>query len=110
MTKFVTLIATAVASVCVQPLAAFADEVPTFDVRKSCHADVQAYPGGGSAADCLEDEQKAREVLVSQWTQFEPKSRTSCVQMVNDIAGTQSYVELLSCLQNAKDAKTLPKD
>ena len=46
MTKFVTFIATAVASVCVQPLAAFADEVPTFDVRKSCHADVQAYPGG----------------------------------------------------------------
>ena len=30
--------------------------------------------------------------------------------MVNDIAGTQSYVELLSCLQNAKDAKSLPKD
>jgi hypothetical protein len=30
--------------------------------------------------------------------------------MVNDIAGTQSYVELLICLQDAKAAKTLPKD
>ena len=110
MTKLAMLITATLVSVCVQPLAAVADEVPTLDVRKSCRADVQAYPGGGSAADCLADEQKAREVLVSQWTQFEPKSRTSCVQMVNDIAGTQSYVELLSCLQNAKDAKTLPKD
>jgi hypothetical protein len=110
MTKFVMLIATALVSVCVQPPAAVADEVPTFDVRKSCHADVQVYPGGGSAAGCLADEQKAREVLVSQWTQFGPESRTRCTQMVNDIAGTQSYVELLTCLQVAKEVKTLPKD
>jgi len=110
MTKFVMLIATVVVSVCVQPLASVADEVPTFDIRKSCHADVKAYPGGGSAAGCLADEQKAREVLAGQWTQFGPESRTRCAQMVNDIAGTQSYVELLSCLQDAKDVKTLPKD
>jgi hypothetical protein len=30
--------------------------------------------------------------------------------MVNDIAGTQGCVELLSCLQDAKDVKTLLKD
>jgi hypothetical protein len=96
--------------VCVQPLSAVADDVPTFDVRKSCHADVQAYPGGGPAAACLADEQRAREVLVSQWMQFAPESKTRCTRMVNDIAGTQSYVELLSCLQDAKDVKTLPKD
>jgi hypothetical protein len=110
MTKFVMLIITAVVSVCVQPLAAVADEVPTFDVKKTCHVDVQAYPGGGSVASCLADEQKAREVLVSQWTQFGPESRTRCTQMVNDIAGDQSYVELLGCLQDAKEVKTLPKD
>jgi hypothetical protein len=110
MTKLVMLITAAVISVCVQPLAAVADEVPTFDVRKSCHADVQAYPGGGSAAGCLVDEQKAREVLVSQWMQFGPESRASCTRMVNNIAGTQSYVELLTCLQDAKAVKTLPKD
>jgi hypothetical protein len=110
MTKFVMLIVTAVVSVCLQSLAAVADEVPTFDVRKSCHADVQAYPGGGSAAGCLADEQKAREVLVSQWTQFGPESRKTCTQMVNDIAGTQSYVEFLTCLQTAKEVKTLPKE
>src|SRR5271169_2263282 len=98
VTKFVMLITAAVVSVCVQPLAAVADEVPTLDVRKSCGADVQAYPGGGGSAACLADEQKAREALINQWTQFGAESRVRCTQMVNDIAGTQSYVELLSCL------------
>ena len=112
MTKLAMLIAVAVLSVCLRPLAAVADEVPKFDVKKSCHADVQAYGGGGgdSAAGCLADEQKARDELVSKWTQFGPESRTKCTQMVNDIAGTQSYVELLTCLQVAKEVKTLPKD
>jgi hypothetical protein len=30
--------------------------------------------------------------------------------MVNDIARDQGYVELLGCLQDAKEVKTLPKD
>ena len=110
MTKFVMLIAIALVSVCIRPLAAVADEVPKFDVRKSCRADVQAYPGGDTADGCLADEQKAMDQLVSQWTQFGPESRTKCTEMVNDIAGTQSYVELLTCLQIAKAVKTLPKD
>jgi hypothetical protein len=29
--------------------------------------------------------------------------------MVGDVAGLQSYVELLTCLQMAKDVKSLPK-
>ena len=110
MIKRVGLIAVAVISICLQPLVAAADEAPTFDVRKSCHADVQADPGGGSAAGCLADEQKAREVLVGQWTRFGPESKTRCMQLVNDIAGMQSYVELLTCLQGAEILKTLPKD
>jgi hypothetical protein len=48
-------------------------------------------------------------MLVSQWTQFAPENRTRCTQMVGDPAGPQSYVELLTCLQMAKDVKSLPK-
>jgi hypothetical protein len=110
MTKCAMLITGALVSVCLQPLAAVADEVPKFDVRKSCHADVQAYPGGGSAEGCLADEQKAMDELANQWTQFGSESKTKCTEMVNDIAGTQSYVELLTCLQVAKAVKSLPKD
>jgi hypothetical protein len=110
MIRFVMLISAAVLAVCLPPLAAVADEVPAFDVRKSCKADVQAYQGVGNVAGCMVDEQNAREVLVSQWTQFGADSRVRCTRMVNDIAGAQSYVELLSCLQDAQAVKSLPKN
>jgi len=86
-----------------------ADEVPTFDMRKNCKSDVDAYQGGGKPEGCLADEQSARETLVSQWTQFPADTRARCLRMVNSVAGAQSYVELLTCLQIAKDVKELPK-
>jgi hypothetical protein len=98
------------AILCASPPAAVADDVPTFDIRKNCKADVQAYSTAGTVASCLADEQNARTTLVSQWTQFTPESRSRCAQMVSDIAGSQSYVELLTCLQMAKDVKGLPKE
>ena len=88
---------------------AAADDVPTYDVRKSCKADTQLY-SAQSVAGCLSDEQSARATLVSQWAQFTPDSRSRCSQMVGDVAGPQSYVELLTCLQMAKDVKGLPKN
>ena len=110
MTKLVMLIAFALVSVCLRPLSAVADEVPKLDVGKSCRSDVRAFGGQDSVTGCLADEQKARDQLVSQWAQFGPESRTKCTEQVNDIAGTQSYVELLTCLQIAQAVKTLPKD
>lgn len=110
MPRLTMLVAIAVVSFCAQPYAAVADEVPKFNFRQSCHADVQAYQGGSGDAACLEDEQKARETVISQWTQFEPRSRARCMRMVTSIAGAESYVELLTCLQLSKDLKDLPKD
>jgi hypothetical protein len=109
MTKLAIMISVGAISLGVQVHCAAADEVPTYDVRKSCKADVQAYQGAGNPAGCLADEQNARVALVSQWTQFAQDSRARCMQMVGDVAGPQSYVELLTCLQMAKDVKTLPK-
>jgi hypothetical protein len=110
MTKLAMWVALAALSLGAPVHSAVADEVPTFDIRKNCKVDVQAYQGGGNPAGCMTDEQNARTALVSQWTQFEPESRARCTKMVGDIAGTQSYVELLTCLQMAKDVKSLPKD
>jgi len=88
-----------------QSFAAFADEVPTFDLRKTCRADVLAYQGtaSGQASNtgCLSSEQEARTTLVSQWTQFSPASKRECVGLQGDAADPQSYVELLTCLQMA---------
>jgi len=92
------------------PHSAAADDVPRYDVRKMCKADVQAYSSAQNVAACLADEQGARETLVSQWTQFATDSRARCSKMVGDVAGPQSYVELLTCLQMAKDVKSLPKN
>jgi hypothetical protein len=108
MTKLGVMAAMA-AIICASPLAVRADEVPTYDVNKSCKVDVQAYQGSGNREGCLKDEQNAQKMLVSQWTQFAPESRVRCSQMVGDVAGPQSYVELLTCLQMAKDVKSLPK-
>jgi len=110
MTKLGIVVAIAAVSLGVQANVANADEVPTYGVRKSCKADLQQDPSAQSATGCLTDEQNARTTLVSQWTQFAPESRTSCMQMVGDPAGPQSYVELLTCLQMAKDVKSLPKN
>src|SRR4029450_8762820 len=94
-----------------------ADDVPTYDVQNTCKTDTQAYQGPGTAAPgsntasaCVASEQNARATLVSQWTQFAPDSKSRCMQMVGDVAGLQSYVELLTCLQMAKDVKSLPKN
>jgi hypothetical protein len=100
----------AIAAISFDIHSAIADEVPTYDVRKTCKADVQAYPTAGNVDGCLRDEQNARTTLVSQWTQFAADNRTRCSRMVGDPAGPQSYVELLTCLQMARDVKTVPKN
>jgi hypothetical protein len=110
MTKLALAVSIAALSLGLIGHAVGADGVPKFDIKKNCKADVQAYQGGGTPKGCLDDEQNARDKLTSQWTQFTPESRARCTRLVSDVPGAQSYVELLTCLQMAKDAKTLPKD
>ena len=108
MMKFAMLLSLAVVTLGSQPMVALADEVPTFDVRATCRAESQDDPGAGVAATCMPQEQNARETLASQWTQFAPQSRTNCTQ--EQFGATRSYVELLTCLQIAKEVKSLPKE
>lgn len=109
MTRFAMLTAVSAVVVVAQSFPALADDVPTFDLRKTCKADVQAYQntadGQASNQGCLRDEQEARTTLVSQWKQFSPASVRECVGLQGDAAGPQSYVELLTCLQMASDKK-----
>jgi hypothetical protein len=91
---------------------AAAQEVPTLDVGALCRAQAKAAQAKAAQAladACLADEKKAREDLVRQWAQFSPDSRARCTGVAKSVAGAQSYVELLTCLQIAKDVKGLPK-
>jgi hypothetical protein len=79
-----------------------ADELPKFDIEKSFHVDVRAYGAGdGKTSTCITEEQKAKETRIARSDQFTPKNRSECLATVSDIAGMQSYVEFLTCLQAA---------
>ena len=110
MKRFVMVTALAAVSFGAPVAIAVADEVPTYDVRKSCKVDLQSYSTAQTNSGCLADEQNARATLVTQWSQYTPESRSRCSSMVGNVAGPQSYVELLTCLQMAKDVKGLPKE
>ena len=78
-----------------------ADGVPKFDVARSCKLDVAATAGlsvDQSVKSCMNDEQKARQQLGSQWSKFPASSRASCTAQ-ESIGGTPSYVSLQTCLQ-----------
>jgi hypothetical protein len=80
---------------------AVADRVPVFDVSRSCKLDVAATTGLSveqSLKNCVNDENRARQQLVSQWSKFSASSRSQCLPL-ESIGGTPSYVSLLTCLQ-----------
>jgi hypothetical protein len=84
-----------------QLIVAVADQVPKFDIARSCKLDVAATAGlsvDQSIKSCMNDEQKARQQLASQWPKFPASSRASCTSQ-ESIGGTPSYVSLQTCLQ-----------
>jgi len=83
-------------------------DVPVYDVSPGCRAAVTVMPGSFEA--CMKDEQNARAQLAATWDRFAGPQRDNCVQTENNTGGPPSYVELLTCLQMAQDAKSLPTD
>ena len=90
-----------------QLVVAVADQVPKFDIARSCKLDVAANAGltvDQSIKSCINDEQKARRQLASQWSKFPAPGRASCIGQ-ESIGGTPSYVSLLTCLQMGQWAR-----
>jgi hypothetical protein len=80
-----------------------ADKVPTLDVTSTCRAEtVQTQV---DAPGCLKDEQEARDQLVKEWTQFVSADKATCVGLT-ETGGSASYIELLTCLEMARDARS----
>jgi hypothetical protein len=86
-----------------------ADSVPKFDVERTCRAAGRAGLPGRDSAECQRDEQDARSKLEKDWSQYSAAQRSQCDDLVTT-GGAPSYVELLTCLEMAKQAKELPED
>jgi hypothetical protein len=84
-----------------------ADQVPKIDFMPGCRG-AAAMGIGATLQNCAGDEQSARDQLVKEWSQFSKPDKTSCTK---EISGFEpSYVELLTCLEAARDAKQVPQE
>lgn len=69
-----------------------------------------AIPNAGMNATikrCMGDEQQAKDQLETQWLGFANSGRITCKDAEAD---PPSYVELLTCIQDAQLARKLPKN
>jgi hypothetical protein len=85
---------------------AAADRVPTLDTRPSCADAASEVSVTRTVATCQQSEQQARDSLASQWRNFPAVDKRSCVAETN-VGGFPSYVQVLVCLELARDARTM---
>jgi hypothetical protein len=88
-------------------VAAYAADVPTLDVAKTC----RPIAGDRSLAidtdRCFKTEREARAQLTREWENFPAADRGLCTQTAT-MGGTASYVELITCLEMKRDVAKLP--
>jgi len=83
-----------------------ADNVPKLNVEPTCEAAARrAVVAGRDKGACLNDEQGAREELAKNWGQYRATDKQMCVSLVSK-GGPPSYVEMLSCIQVMRDARS----
>ena len=88
-----------------------ADNVPKFDIARGCRLDNTASSGLAEEQPlrkCVSDEQQALQQLQNQWSQFSEFDKATCTATTNT-DDTPSYVELLTCLEEAKEARAQSK-
>jgi hypothetical protein len=85
-----------------------ADSVPKFDVERTCRPASASLPGRDSST-CQRDEEDARGKLLNDWIVYSVEQRGHCTRLAG-IDRAPSYVELLTCLEMAKQADELPEE
>jgi hypothetical protein len=84
-----------------------ADDVPKLNYEPSCRAAVAtAAIASRDLESCKKDEEQARTSLTKVWTKFSADQRGHCVRLTS-LGGPPSYVELLTCLEMARDSSTM---
>jgi hypothetical protein len=80
---------------------------PVLKVGTSCEAAGSGSVVAGRNKDsCLADETTALNTLKQNWSKYQASDKTECVALENN-GGPASYVELLSCLEVRRDARTI---
>ena len=94
-------------------LLAVSDDVPVLNVVPVCRgiAAQAANPTekGGPDLDfknCISSEQEVRDQLAKVWSTFQPPDKGHCVRLAQT-GGESSYTELMTCLEMARDVRTL---
>ena len=83
---------------------------PQFNTEPTCRGAATASSAIRSDRDvCMQKEKDARAELDKQWAGFPAPDRARCIEGTR-AGGIPSYVELLTCLEMAQHARTLPKD
>jgi hypothetical protein len=89
------------------------DGVPALNVEQVCEGIAQQ--GGVSFRDpniavekknCVDSEHATRDELAKQWSSFSAADKTACTNEAT-MGGESSYTELLTCLEMARDVRTL---
>ena len=75
------------------------DSLPKFDIAKECRFESESSEAFGR---CSHDEADALQRLEKEWPEFVSADRNACFTEVT-IGGSASYVELLICLEMARD-------
>ena len=92
---------------------AHADSVPVLNVEQVCEGIAQQ--GGVTfrdpqivqeKKDCVDSEQAIRSELVKSWPSFAPSDKVHCTNE-STMGGESSYTELLTCLEMARDVRTM---
>ena len=85
-------------------------QVPQFDPGPGCRAGADSGASVRKDVDsCIKSERAARDQLVRQCDAFAATDRARCASQTQ-AGGPPSYIEVLTCLEMARDARTLPKD
>jgi hypothetical protein len=86
---------------------AVADSPPRLNVAPSCAAAARgAIVIGRDKEACMGDERAAQDTLKQNWSKYNSADKTQCIGNVKT-GGPASYVELLSCLEIMRDAKSI---
>jgi hypothetical protein len=89
------------------------DSVPSLNVEQVCEGIAQQ--GGVSFHDpniavekknCLDSEHAIRDEIAKQWSSFSAADKNACTNEAT-MGGDSSYTELLTCLEMARDVRTL---